>query len=241
MNPASRLHDLLQQIFKQDQNFKIRKAIAEVFHIENQNSPEVFRAYVSIINLALEIGDRLSAVPNINTDLYSRSISNVQKQLSTTTFESNVASLKQRIKEQDLHGLEFISDVFDNIEREEAIPEEKLKEFEIRIDELIEEIRTTELEAEFSHFLVSHLHRIRTSIQNYRFFGSIGVKSSLSTVIGEIILDPRDAEKDETKKGLMRKTIDMMKDINSLLVFYRNGKLVAGSLTVMAEALKLNG
>lgn len=67
---------------------------------------------------------------------------------------------------------------------------------------------------------------------NYRFFGSTGVRASLARVTGEIILDPREGTTDEKRKGFLKKTIATIKDINSVLVFVRNGSKVVNRLAV---------
>jgi len=69
MNPASRLHTLLHEFNSIPKNLPLRAAIAQVFSIGDTKSPDVFRAYVSVINLALEVEERLTAMPNVNVDL----------------------------------------------------------------------------------------------------------------------------------------------------------------------------
>lgn len=93
-------------------------------------------------------------------------------------------------------------------------------------------VRNAELGTDFTHFLVSHLFLIRMSIQNYRFFGSVGLRASLSRVVGEIFLDQREADKNEKKKGFILKTLSAMKDINTVLVFFRNGLRVANQIDI---------
>ena len=232
MNPAIRLHKLLTEFQKIRDNKKFRQAISEVFEVEDIQSPEIFQSYVSIINLSLDVKERISAIPEISSDLYLRSIDNIQKALSTVNLEQDLNTFKAKFKPEDLHGLEFISDQLEKIESEEDLSEEQLFEFEKKVDQLIDEVRSAKLEPDFTHFLVSHLFLIRTSIQNYRFFGSIGLRASLSRVVGEILLDPREATKDEKKKGFISKTLNTIKDINTVLVFFRNGSQVVNQIDI---------
>jgi len=240
MNPATRLHELLTEFKRIQSNMPFRQAIGEVFSIEEPKSPEVFKAYVSVINLALEVEGMLHAIPNLNLGLYHRSIASIQRHLSTTNIEKDLNTFKNGLKNEDLHGLEFISDQFARIEEEEVIPEEELKKLEKHLDRLIEQVRSAGVSADFTHFLVSHLFIIRTSVQNYRFFGAVGIKASMARVLGEILLDPREATTDEKKKGLIRKVVDTIKDANALIKIVRTGGEVAEALP-FDEILKLNG
>jgi hypothetical protein len=232
MNSATRLHELITEFKNIKDKKNVRQAIADVFELEDIHCPEVFQYYVSIINLALDVKGRLSAITEINSDLYLRSINNIQNALSTINLNQDLDTFKAKFKSEDLHGLEFISDQLDKIESEENISEEQLHEFEKKIDKLIDEVRSAELDIEFTHFLVSHLFLIRMSIQNYRFFGSTGLRASLSRVVGEILLDPGEATKNEKKRGFISKTLSAMKDINTVLVFFRNGSRVANQLDI---------
>lgn len=218
----------------------MRAAIAQVFTIDDEKSPDIFKAYVSVINLSLEVEERLNAIPDLNVALYQRSIASIARHLATSNIEGDLNSFRNGIKSEDLHGLEFISDQLNKIESEEEIPEDDLQKLERQLDRLIDQIRKTEVSSDFSHFLVSHLFIIRTSVQNYRFFGASGIKASMARVLGEIMLDPREATTDEKKKGLFRKVIETIKDANTLIKFVRNGVEVSNSLP-LDEMLKLNG
>lgn len=232
MNPAQRLHEVLVELKSMPNNPQLRKAISTLFNINDPDSPEVFRSFVKIINLAWDVNERIHSIPNLNKELYLRSIESILAALATCNLEHDLNQLGKNLKPECLHGLEFISDVLENIESEDDIPEEDLKNFEQRLEQLIEDIREARLEADFTHFLISHLFLIRTSIQNYRFFGSTGVRASLARVTGEIILDPREGTTDEKRKGFLKKTIATIKDINSVLVFVRNGSKVVNRLAV---------
>jgi hypothetical protein len=240
MNPASRLHKLLDEFRVIPKNVSLRQAISQIFAINDQMSPEVFKAYVSVINLALEVEGRLQAIPDLNVGLYQRAIDSITKHISVSNIDADLNSFKKGLKNEDLYGLEFISDQFDKIEREEPMAEEELKKLEKQLDRLIEQVRKAGVSPEFIHFLVSHLFIIKTSVQNYRFFGGVGIKASMARVIGEIMLDPRGVTTDEKKKGVVRKVIDAIKDANALIQIFRSGGEVASALS-FDEILKING
>lgn len=117
----------------------MRQAIAEVFDLEDIHCPEIFQSYVSIINLALDVKERVSAITEINSDLYLRSINNIQNAFSTVNLNQDLDSFKAKFKSEDLYGLEFISDELNKIESEENLSEEQLHEFEKKIDKLIDD------------------------------------------------------------------------------------------------------
>jgi hypothetical protein len=77
-------------------------------------------------------------------------------------------------------------------------------------------------------------------VQNYRFFGGVGINASMARVIGEIMLDPRGVTTDEKKKGVVRKVIDAIKDANALIQIVRSGAEVTSALP-FDEILKING
>lgn len=232
MNPASRLHSLLLEFrkFKKNPAPQLRVAIAEIFSIQDPKSLEVFRAYVSVINLTIDVEERLASVANLNHQLYKRSINGIQRLLSSANIDRPITEFQNGLKDTDLHGLEFVSDCLGKVESEKEISREDLAKFEQQIDSLIEEIRNSGVSTEFIHFLVSHLFIIRTSIQNYRFFGSVGMKASLARVLGEILLDPSKTTRDEEKTGLLKKVLSKIKDINAILVFIRNGVEIRNTL-----------
>jgi hypothetical protein len=240
MNPASRLHRLLDEFRGMPKNITLRHAISQVFAIDDPWSPEVFKAYVSVINLSLEVEERLQAIPDLNVGLYKRAIDSITKHISVSNIDGELNSFKQGLKNEDLYGLEFISDQFDKIEREEPIAEEELKKLEKQLDRLIDEVRKSGVSPEFIHFLVSHLFMIRTSVQNYRFFGGVGIKASMARVIGELMLDRRGVTTDEQKKSVVRKIIDAIKDANALIQILRSGTEVANALP-LDEILRING
>jgi hypothetical protein len=230
MNPAYQLHTLLREFGSIPNNLPLRAA----------KSPDVFRAYVSVINLALEVEERLTAIPNVNVELYQRSIAGIERHLSVTNLEGDLQTFKNGLTSEYLHGLEFISDQFDRIESEEMIPEEDLKKLEKQLDRLIDQVRKADVPAEFCHFLVSHLFIIRTSVQNYRFFGAAGIKSAMARVVGEILLDPRGSTTNEKKKGLVRKVIETIKDANALIKFVRHGAEAMDALP-LDDIFRING
>ncbi len=202
---------------------RFRQAISQIFSIPDQKSPEIFRSYVSIINLSLEVKDRLNAIPDINIGLYEKSLNEIEKHLAAFNIEKDLDAFKGGLKNENFLGLEFISDKFDEVEKEEEINEEDLKKLEIQIDDLIETVKNANTSPDFIQFLVSHLFAIKISVQNYRFFGAVGIQTAMARVIGEVFLDPRGATTDEKKQSLVRKVFDTIKDANTLISFVRNG------------------
>ena len=240
MNSATRLHATLRRFKNHPGNHTLRHSIATIFSIQDQKSPQIFRSYVNIINLAVDVEEQIRAIPDVNHDLFLRSVSNIQNHLSISNIDGDLGAFQKGLREEDFHGLEFIFDQLDKIEMEVEIPKKELEAFSGKIDDLMKEIRDSKLDPQFSHFLLSNLFTIQTSIKNYQFFGSNGLRNSLSKVIGDIMLDPRDGFKSEETKTLMKKTIDILKDVNILMVFMRNGSEIVNSLKNL-KIFQING
>lgn len=213
----------------------MRPALAGLFSIDDAQSPEIFKSYVHIINLALEVESKVYQIPGLNVDLYSRSIQGILKFLSVFNIDSGVNEFKAGIKETDLQGLEFLADRLEGIEQETIIPEEKLWEIQEELEALIENVRILAIPDDFKSFLVAHLFVIHQAVVNYTYFGAGGVKAAMAKVVGEIFLDSRGATKDPEKKSIVRKVLDTVRDMNTVFQVVRNGSEVSDYL----EATKL--
>lgn len=214
------------------QNRPIRHVFAEIFSLTDHNSPEVIRNYVTVLMLALEVESRIEAIPNLNHSLYSRGIRRIQARFASANLDTDLHSFRDQIKEEDMHSLEFVSDLIEGIESEKEISAEVLEGLLKTIDSFLSEIKSAKLDPDFKHFLYSNLSAVRLAIQNYKFFGAAGMRGAMAKVIGEMILDPRDVQKDPAKKSFFRKAIDTLKDINAVITFTRAGVEVSKTLHV---------
>lgn len=240
MNPASRLHSVLVS-FKsiQGDNRPIRHVIAEIFHISDVHSPEVIRNYASLISLAIDVESRITSIPGIKYELYCRGVRNIIARLAASHIDTDLFRFRDKITSEDLHSLEFISDMLDGIEREDEIAPAQLATLLAQIDGFLSEISKARLDADFKHFLFSHLTAVRVAVSNYQIFGAVGMRAAMARVIGELILDPPNTGQSAEKKGLLQRTLNLIKDVNQVVTFFRHGHAVVKELKI-DELLKLN-
>lgn len=230
MTPANRLHAILTNFKNGPGNQPVRAMIAKLFSINDSTSPEVFRSYVQVVNLSMEVEQRIRAVPSPHQDLFLRSVMSVQRALASTNIDGSHENLRNNIRAEDLHGLEFCSAMLKDIESEKEIEAETLQQIDKSLGDLIEAIRGSQLEPDFVYFLTSILVNIQFSIKNYRFFGAVGIRTTLARAMGEIILDPHAGANMPAKKNFLTRALDSIKNINALITFYRNGVEVANTL-----------
>lgn len=67
------------------------------------------------------------------------------------------------------------------------VPDDKLSELQIAINELIERIMNLESHDEFTQFALEQLEKIRSALLQYRIRGPEGLKTALESVAGALV------------------------------------------------------
>jgi hypothetical protein len=241
MNPATRLHLILTSIRKASNNCRLlRNVIAEIFDIEDPNSPEVIRSYVCILNLASDVESPLKAIPNLNHELYCSGVEKVQELFATNSLSVGALTFREHLTPQLMHNLEFAFDKLDVIEHEEDLASEILSGMLEKIDALMNDLLDQEFDPDFRRLMVSNLSAIRLAVLNYQFFGAVGIRGAMAKTIGELVLNPSEFEQSEKKTSFVKRCIANFQAINQVFTFVRNGVEVVKSID-FGKLLHLGG
>ncbi|MDG1570096.1 MULTISPECIES: hypothetical protein [Bacillus cereus group] len=223
-NPASKLHTLLNEAYNDcrkasSHNTSYRETWAKVFGIDPDDRTALLSSMNSTFQLFLTTKDYILKHDRLNNERNLKFLSNIENALSSMNFEGDMSRFKTYMDSETLTALSFISDhmgfIYDL--HESKIDAEEITDLITEINNLVENITSSNLPGDVKSLLFKNLDLIRASLISYKISGVEGMKTALEQTIGSLFMNNEvitPVAQDENVKGIFN-IIDKMNTVLS--------------------------
>ena len=188
-NPASRLLQILEAGRKHPGNANCRAVWLDVLKAGKDNA-ELNAKIGKVMQLPLEIIDLLKEHYGAQGDTWSHWSTQVATAFMSQNLNSNWASFSGHIDDHTIMYLRMAVGLLDAKISVRRMSDENLKKLYASFTALLAEILHSDLDSSLKKFLVDHLRRIVSAIEDYSISGGSALLDSLEVVVGHAYLDP---------------------------------------------------
>lgn len=187
-NPARRLYRLLLDASKQNGRGTVRAAWSNVLLIDAANTVEVFSYLKLLSELMDEVEERIRSISGINHTFYLQNFATIRRAVLHSSLDSAWSDPVQWLTDVNLRDVAHCAEKLAEYSEEAETPDEKIKE-------LLDELGTLARRASSSGIgqdikvTVGRIFRIlETALRQYRVTGVSGLRTALSSALGELML-----------------------------------------------------
>ncbi|EDX70168.1 hypothetical protein BC059799_1144 [Bacillus cereus NVH0597-99] len=226
-NPASKLHTLLSEVYTEcarTSDFSgpyapYKETWANVFGIDPDDRTALLASMNSTFQLFLTTKQSVLSHELLNNERNLKFLSNIENALSSMNFEGSMKKFETHMNSETLTALSFISDHMNFIYKfhESKLDSEEINKLINEIDNLVENITSSNLPEDVKTILFKNLDAIRHSLITYKFSGIEGMKDALGQTIGSMFVNNEvitPVAQDENVRGVFN-IIDKMNTILS--------------------------
>lgn len=231
-NPLGRLHNILLEI-KNFKNSSPYQALSSIFNLNINEKSSILACYSDLFKLCEDARSLIINLP-LNQEKLLNPVNDVVLALSKIEFNDSTGLLyfKQSLTEQLLSNLDLCSEILSYTYNEKELETSELEELSESLNSLQDLINNTSINNELKNILILHLKDIDISISKYKLYGVSGIKTSLTTTLGDIIINNNLAvTKDE--KSVIENTLKFMSKINTVISFSKNLPLIIPSIIAL--------
>ena len=194
-NPAKRLYAVLDRvishgeeegyIYTQSQqrqtSREMRNVWMEAMEIDEEDEDAEEKFHDSLSEVLLRINSCEQIVKRndtMNQDLHIEQLGRVKKVLFSvrgTTWRE----FREQFNRDFMRSLQWAAEDMSNYWDEEVISEENLGNLQANVEDIINRVADSELDAEFKQVLLDGLESVRQAILNYRVTGAEGIRNAV--------------------------------------------------------------
>jgi hypothetical protein len=224
-NPASRLHVLLKQVISGDPKKRMLDVWAELLSIDDRHDVEVARRLV-MLNEMLDDAERtIKSNSKLNHAVYLSCFPQIRTVFSPIHLQSSREGLAiPHLTDEVLARLEFCAEALREEESEIDLTPDELKAISEDLNNLIEQVASSEISPALRRNLLEVLETARVAISLYRVYGAKGLRKNLQSLFGFVY----------TERVALKKEAETNTDVLEKL-----GKWIDRIDSVSAKALKV--
>lgn len=225
-NPAGRLHELLVAARAVSPQKGMKAIWMEV--LEADGDATLLRRLGQVYTLPGDIRSQVKAHPEENEELLLRPLVKVEAGLQLP-FGAKGQQLRQTVDDAALIGLEWTSERLSQVRGEPAVAEDDLKQLQVLVQELFEEVLRAEIDDELRTFLLRHLQTMEAAIEEVRICGVSAIRDVVEATVGGIglrMMSRGDESSDEGNR--LRTKLARVAARAALLVGLTNGAIQLG-------------
>lgn len=195
-NAAARLHSVLVKAKKS--NLRSTPAIsawANLLNAEPSNEALVLKRLGAVMELPSTIKTKVESLSDVDHELYLRWVPKLVGAFRATHLGSSFSSFLDNVDDTTLFGIEHCSALLGRKDPEPEIAKSELDFLRIKVQELIEEVRTNDIDLDVRKFLLKHLLTILNAIEEYEIFGSRPLTAALGEAVASTITEPLETVK----------------------------------------------
>lgn len=234
-NTAGRVLNLLRTAAQYNRNDSCRKCWASVCGCNASDTAEIFGKLL-LLRFALDrIHHDVQRCPQIRSgNVLLPKFANIFRAISPNNLDESWNEYLRYLVNGELVALEVIANELDP---EDEIPAEELREIETLTSKLFNKIRESNLEAPLKYWSLDLLESLRRSLQEYKIRGAEGIEKAISSIIGELIRHAADLQPQKNNPWLQEfwqlvvkidATIDRALKSRTLRLGYRAIKATVG-------------
>lgn len=220
-NPLGRLHDILLKISKSNSNSPY-EVFASIFNLGKNDKGSILVCYSELFKLCEESRVLINTL-DVNHDTLLAPINGAILALSKIDFNepNGLMSVKHCLDGQLLASLEICSEMLPTAYKEKELEPSTLDELYHSLNSLREFIDDRKINLELKTILKNHINNMDISISKYKLYGTPGIKSELTSTIGDIVINNHLATT-EDEKLVIEKVLTFMSKVNTAISFCNN-------------------
>lgn len=244
-NPAEKLYELLSNAKENSSNKSIytseksvKQAWALTFDIDENDEEKVFLAVVQVIQQIETLKKVTNRMNSNSKDDFIKEITELEKEIMNLRLSENSYKLSSIIDEKKLMALKAISMGLDICNQYTNIEDKEVQEIREKIVQLINEIGELSIDDDLKKVVIYNLSSVNLMMENHKLYGIDEIRGTVEKSFGSIMLNKELSElskKDTTVKKTLKKTLNLLGSINTVLTFSKN---VAPMLPEATEIVK---
>ncbi|MEK5052059.1 hypothetical protein MHH96_01200 [Niallia sp. FSL K6-0212] len=233
-NPSSKLYHLLKEISELPMDTSWEKAIAQIFEVDPEDMTEIFNRYVSMLNLFREVEVIVNENERLCTPVSTEHLSRVRYALIELNMNGTIRECKNILKYDTLTAMYYLSEnisIYFKIEEKE-IDSSKINDLISQLDNLIADIKNSELPKDLKSLLNRNLIKIKQSLDYYFVSGIEGIRDALESTIGSIIYNSQIVQP-EYEDNTMQNVFKFMSRLNDFVSSVNGVKDIIAPITML--------
>ncbi|HHK0132655.1 TPA: hypothetical protein ACQQHK_003814 [Pseudomonas aeruginosa] len=190
-----------------------------------QNPRELFRYLADVIHLADEARREVSALPDLNQELFLAPFTNIDNLLGRTSLTQHWGDYIALLDDATLLGLRFAAERVSREGKPAAyLAEEVAAELVSELNQMLEQVVASELPDELKHLFCRNLEELRHALLAFRISGAQGIADEIDRALGSIVRH-REVIRSETpssEESLVERVFKLLERVNSTISFAQN-------------------
>lgn len=184
-NPAGRLHLILEEARGVSPNTTIRQAWAKVLAVDPEDRAQVLTAMGAVAALPNQIKKLVTAVPDVDTDLYLSWYDDVVEALNHgSILNAKWMQFSSRLTPDVMLGIRHADHLLHRHAREARVAEDRIDEWHNEVKSLFTEIERSDMGPESRRYLLGHLASLDQAFLLHRVQGSLPLEAAVREVLG---------------------------------------------------------
>lgn len=229
-NPASRLYNFFSELRDMTADFgiTIKDALMHYLKIDNpDDTAQILYGMAELIQLNKILKENILKM-DINHEVYLQPIKKIEKTFAGFRLDSKVTDFLSVIDDSTMLGLQFCADTLYRKYGDLVINEEDLNQILQDVEDLSKQIINSDLPERLKELFTENLDAIRKAIINYKIWGTEGLKKTLESNIGSIILNGNLIKEKKENNNILR-FFDIIDKLNKLISVGQNATGLIGS------------
>lgn len=189
-NPAGRLHSLLLEGQAQNKTAKAEDVWANILDVPENDKNLLLRRVGHVLTLPSQVKEAMSHIDNINHDLYLKWLPRAETSFSILNFQIQWKQFIDRFDPEIMHGIEICADRLARERPEKIADAEQLEKLLCKVNELLEELESTELDTKLWFYIYDNLMRVKEAIEEYGICGIKPLEAAFERAVGNSVLNP---------------------------------------------------
>jgi len=190
-NPAARLLKIIEEGKGKSPNLKCRDVWYDLLDVDNSNPALLMSRLGKVMELPEQIIYSIQEhYPNQNATHKHWST-----KVNSAFMQQNLNGIWQEFSRHiDTHTIDYLSmsaDLLDMKETTQLISEPEISEIRCKIDELLIEAISIDIDPEFKKYIVKYLRKIIIAIDEYNISGVIPISETIESTFGHAFLDEK--------------------------------------------------
>lgn len=233
-NPANRLLMILNEAkdicerscnILTNINLEVKDVWAKVFNIREDDDEKIFLGIVQVIKQIEIIKEAIDKIESNSKCELIKSTIELEKKIMNMKLNDSYRIISQVLTEESLTAIRGISFALDCRNQYCFVKEEELIEFRNKIESLKTELDELKLTEEIRSIIIENLNNIYSMIEDYKLYGTEGIKASAQKGYGKILLSKSISEevsKNSEFNKFIHKNLALFASVNTAVTFSKN-------------------
>lgn len=228
-NPFRRLHEQLSAARSLSANSATIDVWASVFECDASNSALLVKGFSTLMDLVAESREAAERFIPGDKTRFLIPLDRIDDLLKTQHLAKPWAQFKPYLDDGTMVALDFgVYAMSQYYPGASADGSEQIRDFVLKLDELLEECLKSDLSQELKNLFIKHLESLRTALMKFRVDGMTGLEDAMDKIIGSIHRNsgPINSEP-ESEKVIIKKFFDVLGKVNDMISGYQTAAQIA--------------